>query len=143
GPTIVVARPRGHAMDVGDELGLWQRHERRPVELERLLDQPVDDEAPARRRDVRLHAEIEDRPGLDFALAGRQALDVRPALAAGQQPALPSPALLAVHQLLPDLAGHVVVAIHGCLPTVVTPSTRNMGPVRPAGKAASGMSRRS
>ena len=109
-PPVVVARPGGDAVDVGRERGLGQVGELAPFPGRGALDLAVDEQAPGMGRDLGLDAEIEHRPVLDLALAGRQALRMGRRLA-GQQPAALGPLLLAVYQLVLELAeqGDVVV----------------------------------
>src|SRR5208282_613116 len=101
-PTVVVARPGGHAMNVGARAATRQGRESGPLPARRAPHQAVDREAPARGRQHRLDAEIEHRPVLDLALAGRQALLPRISALAGQEAALARPFLLAGNELLLD-----------------------------------------
>src|SRR5690242_7925913 len=78
-------------------------------------------------RDVGLDAEVEHRPVLDPALAGRQALARRRRLA-GQQPAVLGPLLLAVDQLALELAEQGDVVIHHRLrPQMLRPAFSQYG----------------
>src|ERR1700685_3231132 len=71
---VVVARPGGDAMDVGDEFRLRLREKLRKIPEDRMLHRAVDVQPPALARDVRHHAEIEDGPVPGQMLPGRQAL---------------------------------------------------------------------
>jgi hypothetical protein len=68
-------------MDVADHFGLGQVGELAPLPSRGRLDLAVDEQAPSVSRDLGLDAEIEHRPGLDLALAGRQADGMRRCLA--------------------------------------------------------------
>ena len=100
-PAVVEARPRGDAVDVRGDRACGLRRGNRPRTSEiLLLDQAVDVEAPAPHRHVRLVAEIEHRPVLHLALAGRQPARRPGRPLAGQQTALAGPFLLGLDQLL-------------------------------------------
>src|SRR4029450_10300679 len=114
-PLVVIARPGSDAVDVSRERALGQVGELAPFPRRRAFDLAVDEQAPGMSGDSRLDAEIEHRPVLDLALAGRQALRMGSGLA-GQQPAALGPLLLAVYELVLELAeqGDVVFG-HGFL----------------------------
>ena len=98
-PLIVVARPGGHAMDVGDEFRLRLRGELRKIPEDRIFDRAVDVEPPALARNVRRQAEVERRPVPGQMLSRRQALLLGTGGLAGEEAALLRPALLAARQL--------------------------------------------
>ena len=92
-PLIVVARPCGDAMDVGNEFALRLRGELRKIPEDRIFDRAVDVEPPALARNVRRQAEIERRPVLGQMLSRRQALLLGPRDLSGEEVALARPAL--------------------------------------------------
>src|SRR6202035_636538 len=97
-PLVVVARPGGHAMDVGGEFCLRLRRELRKIPEDRMLDRAVDVEPPALARNLRCQAEIEGRPVPGQMLSRRQALLLGPRSLSGEEAALARPALLAARQ---------------------------------------------
>lgn len=119
-PFVVVERPGGDAMDVGDVLELRLGHEVGPLPDERRLDGALDFKLPFVLRDVRLQAEIEHRPFLDQALAGRQSLLMPRVGPAGEILAGGGFRLLLADQLVFDLAEDrdavAAVVRHGPLP---------------------------
>ena len=89
------------------------RQELRPAPGERVGDEPVDGEAPALQRDLRLDAEIQHRPVLHLPLPGRQALGGGIGRFPREQPAFARPFLLALDQLLLDAADEAgVLLVH-------------------------------
>ena len=124
-PLIVIARPGGHAMDVGDAFGLRLRGELCEVPEDRMFDRAVDVEPPAVAGNLRRHAEIEHRPVPGEVLSGRQALLFRPGGLAGEEAALARPALFAARKfgfrLLVALLGHL--SCHCCSDNKSLPAT--------------------
>src|SRR5260370_14758351 len=98
-PLVVVARPRGHAMDVGSELCLRLRRELRKIPENRILNRAVDVEPPALAGNLRRKAEVEGGPVPGQMLPRRQALLLRAGSLSGEEAALSRPALLAAGQL--------------------------------------------
>jgi len=93
----------------------WAR-ELFPAPRDRVLDEAVDGELPLLKRHGGLHTEIEHRPLLDPALAGRQALVLGPRGPTGQETPFLGPALLALDQLAPGTAERFVLILrHGFL----------------------------
>src|SRR5262245_27818161 len=102
-PSVVVARPGGDAVDVGHKPRPGQVRELAPLPGHGILDLTVDEQPPGMVRYLGLDAEVEHRPGLDAALARRQALATWRQLA-GEQATLLCPLALAVDKLLLELA---------------------------------------
>jgi hypothetical protein len=98
-PLVVVARPRGHAMDVGDDVCLRLRKKLRKIPEDRIVDRTIDVEPPAFARYLRRQSEIERRPVPRQMLPGRQPRLFGTRGRAGEETALLRPALLAARQL--------------------------------------------
>src|SRR5215470_3947367 len=81
-------------MDVGDLMRLGLRLERWPIPNRRPFHRTENVEAPTIVGNIRLNAEVENRPVLDDMLSGRQPFGFRARRAAGQKAPLPCPALL-------------------------------------------------
>src|SRR6185312_6917023 len=99
-PLIVVARPGGDAVNVGNELALRLRGELGEVPEQRVFDRAIDVEPPALARDVWGQSEIERRPILRQVLARRQPRFLGPRDLAGEEFSLARPARLAARQLV-------------------------------------------
>ncbi|MNI06636.1 hypothetical protein D3C73_596230 [compost metagenome] len=84
-PVVVVARPCGHAVDIGEHVRLRQGPECGPVERHRIVDEAVDLKFPLSRGNAWLLAEIKHRPVFHQMLAGRQPVGFRPGMVAGEE----------------------------------------------------------
>ena len=116
-PLVVVARPGGHAMDVGGEFRLRLRGELRPIPEDRMLDRAVDVEPPALAGNVRRQAEVEGRPVPGQMLSRRQPLLFGANGLSGEEAALARPALLAARQFADrgwiNIVGHGSAGLDG------------------------------
>src|SRR5665647_3454020 len=90
-PGVVVARPGGDTVDVGDETRLRLRGELGEIPEDRMLDRAVDVEPPALARNLRRQPEVEHGPVPCQMLAGRQALLVGARGLAGEEASLARP----------------------------------------------------
>ena len=99
GPAVVVARPGGDAVHVGDGLALREGEEAGPVPCRLLVDEAEDAEFPLSRVDVRLDAEVEDGPVADEMLTRWEAVSALAGDPAGEEAALGGPALLGAGEL--------------------------------------------
>src|SRR6516164_11372321 len=73
-PLVVVARPGGDAVDIGDESRLRLRRECRKIPEQGVFNGAVDVEPPALARNTGREPKIERRPVLREVLPGRQSL---------------------------------------------------------------------
>ena len=106
-PAVVVPAPRRDAVEIADVLGLRKREESSPVQRDRILDEAADLEFPLVHRHLRLFAQIEHRPVLDFVLAHGQ---LRHAVAVG------GPRSFEAESAEPDVDGGLVESIELDLP---------------------------
>ena len=103
-PMIVETAPRRDAVKVADVFDLRQRHELRPVERHRVLDEAADLELPLVDGNVGLLAEIEHRPVLHQVLANghdRHAVPVAGSGAFGLRALKPDVDGIGAHLALP------------------------------------------
>src|SRR5438105_8178954 len=115
-PVIVVAAPLRHAVDIGNEILLRLRQEFIECPEDRIFHQAADLKPPILRADMRLNAEIEDRPVLDLFLPRRQTIDAPHIGAAGQQSSLFRPLLFGADQFVSDLSDEARLFVFVCHP---------------------------